>query len=97
MDRSSDYRLKVEDQNLTQFHSDKSKVADWFQTLRNGKVPKSLRASFYKDSPFKGDGTMTTQQSQYGEEMSGSGSQKVLPGLEDKAYSVFNSRSKSNV
>ena len=39
MDRSSDYRLKVEQASLTQFHSDKTKVADFKNTLRDQKAP----------------------------------------------------------
>jgi len=48
MDRSSDYRLKVEDQQLTNFYSDKTKTADFFSTLRNAAIPNSLRNSLIK-------------------------------------------------
>jgi len=45
MDRSSNYRLKVEDDNLIQFHSNKTKFNDWSYTLRDGKIPKSLQSA----------------------------------------------------
>ena len=47
MDRSTDFRLRVEDQNMTQFHSDKTKQDGFIQALRDDPktVPKSLKAS----------------------------------------------------
>ena len=48
MDRSSSYRLAVEDQNMTQFHSEKNKVADFVYTLRDAQIPKSLKNTIKK-------------------------------------------------
>ena len=43
MDRSSAYRLKVENDKLSNFFSEKTKVADWKQTLRGNCIPDSLK------------------------------------------------------
>ena len=46
MDRSSAYRLKVENDKLSNFFSEKTKVADWKHTLRpNATIPNSLKNS----------------------------------------------------
>ena len=45
MDKSSQYRLKVEEQSIMQFHSSKTKHTEFFHTLRGGTVPKSLRST----------------------------------------------------
>lgn len=98
MDRSSSYRLKVEDQSLTQFHSNRTKHADFFSTLRDAKIPRSLKSSLKlpQTSRFKtlGDESMmenesvatTTEYQQKGD------APPVGAGLFKPAYS---SRSKS--
>ena len=43
MERSTDSRLKVEDQSMTKFHSDKIKQNSFFYALRDN--PKSLPIS----------------------------------------------------
>ena len=43
MDRSSAYRLKVENDRLSNFFSERTKVSDWKQTLRGACIPDSLK------------------------------------------------------
>ena len=45
IDKSSQYRVKVEEQNILQFHSNKTKQTEFFQTFRGTSVPKSLRST----------------------------------------------------
>ena len=44
MDRSSNYRLKVESDKMSNFFSEKTKLNDWMRTLRPGNsIPNSLK------------------------------------------------------
>ena len=45
MERSTAYRIKVENDRLSNFFSEKTKNSDWMQTLRGNQVPNSLKST----------------------------------------------------